>query len=271
MIKVISYNILSNEWSFYDTNRPSTLKLKNRYEFVDSEVLVWENRLPKIIDKVKDYDVICLQEVDLVNVNQITSLLPEHEAYHHVIWKDEYKGNKEIYKRTNTIGNMTLWKNLKCIEKKSTSCALMTRFEEFTIINLHLRGGKDYENQRISQLKSCLKLATDKVCLCGDFNDEFQGELKNIINEYTLLPNQMTCDCYQSLFKIHKFHSFDHVISKNLSITQELCPQPQPIPSETEPSDHYSLIFTIHLDTDSSDESVNEMKRKYPHLFQLTF
>lgn len=243
-IKVISYNILSNEWCMYNPERPSTLKLKNRYEFVDPELLLWENRLPKIINKIKDFDIICLQEVDLASLSDITDLLPEYDFYHHVIWKDEYKG-KDIYKRTNTIGNITLWKNIKCVDKKSTSCALMTKFSNFTLINLHLRGGKDFENQRISQLKSCLKLASDKVCICGDFNDEFQGELKTIINNFTTLPNQMTCDCYQSLFKTHKFHSFDHVIFKNLSITQELCPEPQPIPSESEPSDHYPLIFTI--------------------------
>jgi hypothetical protein len=103
---------------------------------------------------------------------------------------------------------------LKCIENKSTSCALMTKFEDFTLINLHLRGGKDFENQRISQLKTCLKLAVNKVCICGDFNDEFQGELSRIITYYKTLPNQMTCDCYQSLFKIHIYHSFDHVIFK---------------------------------------------------------
>jgi len=60
-----------------------------------------------------------------------------------------------------------------------------------------------------------------------------------------MLPNQLTCDCYNS--GIHNYHSFDHIVHKGLIIKQDLCaePKPIPIPNENEPSDHYSLIFTI--------------------------
>lgn len=104
------------------------------------------------------------------------------------------------------------------------------------------KGGKNFEKERINQLKSSLKYQSSKMCVCGDFNDEFNGELKSIISDYDILPNQLTCDCYNLT---HHYHSFDHVISKGLKIAQELCPNPQPIPNENEPSDHYPLIFKI--------------------------
>jgi len=127
-MKVISYNILSNLWAIYNPNKPSTFKLKDRYEFVSSDILKWEIRLPKIINKIYDYDIICLQEVDLINVDDIINQLPEYNYYHHVIWKDEYKG-KNIYKRNNPIGNITLWKkNIKCLEQKATSCSVIIKF-----------------------------------------------------------------------------------------------------------------------------------------------
>src|SRR4030067_3027822 len=106
-MKVISYNILSNRWAIYNPDNPATAKLKNRYEFVSNDLLLWENRLPKIINKIAGYDIICLQEVDLENIDDIINRLPDYDCHHHVIWKDEYKG-KDIYKRTNPIGNINL-------------------------------------------------------------------------------------------------------------------------------------------------------------------
>lgn len=134
-MKVISYNILSNRWAIYNPDNPATAKLKNRYEFVANDLLLWENRLPKIINKIAGYDIICLQEVDLENIDDIINRLPDYD-YHHVIWKDEYKG-KDIYKRTNPIGNINLWKkHIQCIGKKANSCSIITQFTDFTLVNV---------------------------------------------------------------------------------------------------------------------------------------
>ena len=79
------------------------------------------------------------------------------------------------------------------------------------------------------------------VCICGDFNDEFKGELPKLLNGFTLYPNLLTCDCYN---KVHHYHSFDHVVSKDLTIRQ-WCDEILPIPNEDNPSDHLPLMFEI--------------------------
>ena len=121
MIKVITYNILSDRWAIYKENVSSTHKLKSRYAFVSPELLLWQNRLPKIIEIIKDYDIICLQEVDLISVSDIINLLPEYDYAHHIMYTEEYKKDKNVYKRTNPIGNMTLWKNIEYISHQCNS------------------------------------------------------------------------------------------------------------------------------------------------------
>lgn len=243
-MKVITYNILSDKWCIYKPDDPSTHKLKNRYEFVLPELLLWENRLPKIINKI-NHNIICLQEVDLVYTSDIIKLLPDHNAYHHIINKTD----KTLYKRANQIGNMTLWKkHIECTSQRCNSCALFTTFKmekEFLLINLHLKGGRDFEAQRISQLKSCLKnISVMPVCICGDFNDEFKGELPKLLINFTFYPNVLTCDCYHN--NQHHYHSFDHVVSKDLTIKQ-WCEEIEPIPNIDNPSDHLPLIFEIQF------------------------
>lgn len=243
-MKVITYNILSDKWCIYKEDVPSTHKLKNRYAFVTPELLLWKNRLPKIIEKVKGYDIICLQEVDLIYTSDIKNLLSDYDAYHHVINTKD----KTIYKRANPIGNMTLWKkHIKCTAQKCNSTALFNNFKmekEFLLINLHLKGGRDFESTRINQLKSCLKnLNCEQVCICGDFNDEFKGILPKLLNDFTMYPNLLTCDCYHD---IHYYHSFDHVVSKQLIVNQ-WCDVIEPIPNINQPSDHLPLIFEINF------------------------
>lgn len=99
-MKIISYNILANKWAIYKEDDETTHKLKYRYEYVDKDILSWEYRLPRIINKIKSYDpgIICLQEVELKSIeNDFIVNFPEYNNYHHTINK----------KRSNDIGNIT--------------------------------------------------------------------------------------------------------------------------------------------------------------------
>ena len=247
MIKVISYNILSDRYCCYKQDDIKTHHLLKRYEFVSPELLLWENRLPKIISIIKNYDIICLQEVDLIYINDIVDLLPGYQYCSHILYKEGQ--DKSIYKRTNPIGNITLWKNINCIDGKFNSCAVFTKFSilsnDFLLINVHLKGGRDFERERINQLKACLKNTDNKTIICGDFNDQFENELTKLLNGFTLYPNQLTCCCYQSFTKTQNYHSFDHVVSKQLTITQHPTDIMEPIPNETNPSDHLPIKFDI--------------------------
>ena len=70
--------------------------------------------------------------------------------------------------------------------------------------------------------------------------------IKNILDHYhvTYYLKQITCDVYYN--KTHYYHAFDHVVTKNLTATVELCPLPQLLPNLDEPSDHYPLLFNIN-------------------------
>src|SRR5436190_13075589 len=118
-IKIMSYNVLSNKWCIYNENDPTTHKLKDRYSYIPEQdknkILGWEFRLPKIIDRIIKYnpDIICLQEIDLEDINEnFISKLPEYDCCHHIIWKPGT--DKKIYKRTSDIGNAIFWKSDIC-------------------------------------------------------------------------------------------------------------------------------------------------------------
>lgn len=268
-IKVISYNTQSDKWTIYKENDPTTHKLKYRYAFIpDKEfILDFKNRLPRIINKIKtcNPDVICLQEIDLDTIKEnFVDNFPEYDNFHHTIWNKET--DKKMYKRTNTIGNITLWKRdvIKCITKNIdsvNSCAIFTELIhintnfQFLVINVHLKAGlNSCAEERGHQIKSCLKKFTNTpTCICGDFNEELDVNsdnkiyVKDILDKHNFIitPPQITCDVYWHENQTHYYHKFDHVVVYDLDVVVEKCPDPTPIPNINEPSDHYPVIFNI--------------------------
>jgi hypothetical protein len=275
-MKVMSYNTLADKWVVYKEDDPTTHKLKYRYGFIPDEdkenILGFKNRLERIINKIKlhDPDIVCLQEVELAytEANFINNL-PEYDNIHHVIWK---KGDdKSLYKRTNDIGNITLWKKdkFKCltdIKDAYNSCAIFTELLhidtnfQFLIINVHLIAGLSTNAEtRAKQIISCCKKMKNGVptCICGDFNEELNINspnkdvpyVKDILEKHNFnIPQlQTTCDVYWHETKTHYYHAFDHAISCGLKIDVDKCPDANPIPNMDEPSDHYALVFNIKM------------------------
>lgn len=244
-MKVVSYNTLADKWTIYRGDDPSTHKLRYRYEYVAQDILDWNNRLPRLVDKIRSYDpdIICLQEVELGKI-AFLDYFSEYDCNHHVISK----------KRTNDIGNITFWKRdkLTCLFKSFNSCAIFTKFDNFTLINVHLKAGfysEEANKTRHNQIKSCLKNSNnDKIIICGDFNEELNDSLtsKELMSNNFIIPvSQITCNVYAWEKREHHYYAFDHVVYKNLDIKVEPCPEPQPLPSIEQPSDHFPLIFTI--------------------------
>ena len=273
-MKILSYNILSNKWAIYKENDPSTHKLKNRYSFIPEDerniLLSWDNRLTRLLAKIKEYnaDIICLQEVDLETIQEdFIDNFPEYNNFHHTIWNKDT--NKDSYKRVNTIGNITFWKNDKlncitCPNNAVNSCAIFTELVHihskftFLLINVHLKAGLDScKVDRGYQLKSCCKKikSTVPTCIVGDFNEELDVNspdntitfAKDILDKYNFViyPSQITCDVYWHETKTHYYHAFDHVVTCNLDVIISSCPPPHPLPNNKQPSDHFPLLFNI--------------------------
>lgn len=119
---------------------------------------------------------------------------------------------------------------------------------------MHLKAGlysEEANKTRLIQIRSCLKNTDDNtICICGDFNEELNDTLvakELITNKFTLPISQLTCNVYAWENKEQHYYAFDHVVSKNLNIEIEACPEPHPIPTLEEPSDHFPLIFTINV------------------------
>ena len=59
-------------------------------------------------------------------------------------------------------------------------------------------------------------------------------------------PSQITCDVYWHPDRRHYYHSFDHIVSRELDIDIEKLAEPKEgFPNDNEPSDHYPLVFNI--------------------------
>lgn len=254
-LKVISYNILADKWAIYREEDKTTHKLQFRYEYVENKdfVLNWEHRLPRIIDKIKSYDpdIICLQEVELRNVEEdFIKHFPEYNNYHHDICK----------KRTNDIGNLCFWKKdkLSATEKSFNSCAVFIKFTindlEFLLINLHLKAGLNSVEciaTRVNQIRSCIKTVTNiPICICGDFNEQLDDTAVSkelIAKQFIISSLQITCNVYNYEKKEQNYYAFDHVVFRDLNVIVEPCPEAEPLPTINQPSDHFPLLFTITL------------------------
>jgi len=177
-----------------------------------------------------------------------------------------------LYKRTNDIGNITLWRRdvIKCITDKTkafNSCAVITELVhistnfQFLLINVHLKAGlNSCCKDRGDQMKSCLKnFKNSPTCICGDFNEELDINLsgskilcaRDVLDKHNfVIPfPQITCDVYWHEDRTHYYHAFDHVVVYDLETIIEKCPEPNPIPNMNEPSDHFPLIFYIKKDS----------------------
>lgn len=236
MISCISKNVLAD---IYTKNQS-----EEKYNFIsDKSILEWEYRYPLLLNQILGYDIICLQEVQLEYIENNTYFindLQEYDFYSHQISK----------KRTSEIG--------KSID--NNSCGIFVILEhlnkDFLIGNVHLRTGKNRDDVRIPQLKSCFKIINKykiDTFLTGDFNDGLKPEYSttNLILENNFKiekGNKNTCHLYKNGNSIYL--TLDHVITNNLNITfQENLENISeiPIPNETEGSDHLPLVFFVEF------------------------
>lgn len=129
------------------------------YKWVHPRFLTWDYRrdVIKAIVRKREWDVVCLQEVELNDISTDFRDFEEHYIlFHHSVTK----------KRTNFIGNVTflrkgVWECKECIRSSSGVHTIIKHCLTGKVLwlsNLHLKAGvRSYANTRISQLNSTLK------------------------------------------------------------------------------------------------------------------
>lgn len=262
MIRCISKNVLADVYAW---NQPDM-----RYEFIQdaATILDLDRRIPLIVDQVAGYDVILLQEVELVNIDVFASRFPEYEYHAHQISK----------RRSNVIGNMILWKKgTELLDKRvnSTTVFVALRFglsrteldrtgPEPTVVvvgNAHFHTGRDTASvlNRRQQMSSTMKTAreyrdkftsTTAIVIAGDFNDELgdPSTADIMLNAgMTILSSKDTCHIWNARDKTHNYICVDKVVFSGDNSRVQVGPIPpnRPIPDEVEPSDHFALPFTV--------------------------
>ena len=244
MLRCITKNILA---SIYTVDRTD-----NRYSFVeDISILETSYRMKLLLEQIRGYDLILLQEVELDNKELITSQLLEYDYYSHEISKG----------RTNVIGNMILWKrssmNLLKTEANSSTIFCLFVFNDiiFAVGNAHFCAHRDPKttlnryNQMKSTLKTLSKFKIDRCILAGDFNDELENDTitRTLIDEsdFIIAETKPTCYIWKHHRNEHKFLAVDKVLSTGVMIEIGHIPEVRPIPDKDESSDHFSVPFNI--------------------------
>eukprot|EP00041_Stephanoeca_diplocostata_P035674 m.1266745 g.1266745 ORF g.1266745 m.1266745 type:complete len:497 (-) comp24741_c0_seq36:2099-3589(-) len=199
------------------------------YEHVPAADMAWDTRLQRLISEFKELlpDVLCLQEVEFDVFDK--DLVPALEAcgYNGIMQADPNRmakqstGNATFYNaavltptwtRHGTRTLMTAY-TVKSVVHPDNSVAVDDDGKPLTgellVANVHLQGDPKKLDQRIAQLKSCVKhgvrrerdvLALDArqpwgMVVCGDFNEDVSkaGMMKDAMNECDLAnPDAMT-------------------------------------------------------------------------------
>jgi mRNA deadenylase 3'-5' endonuclease subunit Ccr4 len=229
-VSIVSWNIMSQKY----TSKPG---------------LTWDFRQPSIINTIKDYDIICLQEVELETINEdFDPLLTTHKYVSHEMTKA----------RTSPIGNaifvpINSWEVGIKRTSASVTLTLMINNEEVSITNVHLRAGRwcpEKQDIRLRQMKSVVKNMGKGInIVIGDFNTDLtlDGDvpLKDLVVNTGLIKSEL----YTYKSKVGNPLSFDHVMS---TIPLESFTHDIDILDEDYPSDHLPIYTTLVFNIDDS-------------------
>jgi len=233
--------------------------LSRKYVPLDFSIQNHTTRMQMIHAKISEFnsDIVCLQEVDID-----IPFTYDDTVYDIII-------HKITKKRTNTFGNVILWKKSIFIADlyfiSSCSLQIILRHIElntpFYIGNVHLRSGfTNNEHERVNQMNSIFKkwenMGNLDGIIMGDFNDEYGDSMSNagllfqrIQHSEFVYPMQSPNSTYNHISKnysqfdwaiTHKIHNFQYIDLPDDEILRT-------IPNAEIASDHYPIHFTWEL------------------------
>lgn len=171
-LSIVSWNILSDNCTQADIGAVL------RYSHVPPDDLKWETRCRRILEEVASTkaDIICFQEVNLNNVDDLRTPLQDI-GYELLLQEKDGPSHPTV--------NTTCWKHakLELVAQVHRSRVLTTVLKDaqgrlVAVANCHLQGKPQESLARVKQLQSSLKqlekLSHHGVVLVGDFNCELQ-------------------------------------------------------------------------------------------------
>ncbi|OMJ94199.1 hypothetical protein SteCoe_2683 [Stentor coeruleus] len=250
ILSVLQWNTLSD-------------KLSNRFPAVNPDLLKWEHRRQKIIQKLKNFssDILCLQEIDhyhdffkleLENLGFYGIYQQRGKMYHDgccIFYKNNIK-NLERYKinfpeHQNAIGVLLDFNNIL-----------------FYVFSIHLNPNINNDHIRKHQIETLINyisiLKPYPVLICGDFNNDPSSiAYKTIYNnsiglKSIFLNNEPEFTTIKFNKTLHK-KTVDYIWIRDFKvISSELFPNKNTIsetglPNEDFPSDHLALYAMISI------------------------
>lgn len=220
-----------------------TYNIKNR-----SKIYPWKNRRDKILNKIKNGDIICLNEITpWQRVWLRKKLKKTHKFY------GGWFGNAIFYNKSyelltkekvNYFKFKSLFKNIDFYRYFLRILIYIPDLGGVNVVCTHMGFGKEWEDN-FKILKNTLEVMVFPSILCGDFNVEYGSDQYNKIID--LGYNDVNKN------KATTFHGWrndpstekiiDFVLTKNISKEGSICNSVNLL--ELLPSDHYPLCINF--------------------------
>lgn len=209
-LKILSWNILSNEWI-----------QSEYYKNIDINLLFSPNRYLKIIDyiNIQNPDIILLQEVDTHLFNIINHKFKyKYNIFQSnpIIW-DKLFLHKSTYNIILTNKSHLYLNKSFSIHKSNYSLILYNN--KITIINVHLHDSSLFKRrEEINNIKTYFN--NSFIIIGGDFNDD-KYIYSQLINTYNFIKYNHMPTYYIDNNNI----SIDNILIKNKSHNYDISPQ----------------------------------------------
>lgn len=244
--RLVTYNILSNDYLW-----------DGIYDHVCEDILNWENRRVKIVERIKKIapDVVCLQELNTVSFEYFKKSLEDFEGTFAKKGNSSHHGVGTFCKRgtfKKTHHRIVLCEgtsNCACrpVQPAIFTDLLLKNGKSITLINTKI---KWIQNIKLgdpvwNHVQFILNSMTEApTIIVGDFNMKPDHPLMHDFYSAGLQDGFLDKNTY-SCYANKDFQRVDYILStkdlKSIPIESFSLASAKPIPNENEPSDHLPL------------------------------
>lgn len=245
-MKILSWNILADEWVDKNDYNNSNSKFSNKYDNLLLSLLNRKKRIQIILKHLLKYDcdIIMLQEVMKMEYDMIKELYKNKYKFSDlksIKWSGFGKSGNIIIVRNNICNDLKFFYRKNYIYAKC-----LYKHRKFIMINLHLDDINEYV--RINQIKNILENINHNTCIiCGDFNENYNKnkEIYSLLHKNNFHISNKKINTYL----INKPEVIDNVIYRgfeiiNMKIEKNI---KDPITQlKKYGSDHYPVFVELH-------------------------